>query len=767
MLSRLNKIHVSSTCFDKKTKTLVIALIDKEVKIYRVKENGSRINLEHRFSFYIKNIATYMEITRYIVNDKLILIVGTDVHKIEIYYIDEKPLIEEAFQKKQKSNMKEYNYRNNKQDKIRDSALMIKTFDMVGKDELFDTTNPVYIVKLQYASRVGLIVCGLNDKLATGHLKWFDPVDFEESWNYKDLIRDDKPDKHRINISCMDYSETNGLLALGGTEGNIIILDSAALKVINSTEAHSSEILSLYFYDEQHQLISIAKNGAIVIWDTHKMEVLQSFKDGSNVCWTVLDRKRGILHTASQYVKQWRAKVDPEIELKVMQVKALAKDFVHESAMRMSDTPKGNLHESLFDKDTVSDPKVSNVLVTSSSSLVYISFLEEQKLIITVDSKNLVRLWDIETGESHSSYNVEIDGQVTAADIDKSNGYIAVGSDMGSVKICNIFSGGVIYNSKSVQSSNAKNSNPHIPKFDSPEVLSQITELKFVKAITDISLVGTCWGGRVMMWTQPNEERNYQIDGIWSIGHRDDVLWVDSDEKYIATGGADGLVSVWSILSGMLIHWFPVPTSEEKKPSTVSNSVVALKLVKKTSNLLYVCHETGDIHCFEASNGNDNKYFAAKAPINSNWDLDKRKEHMLVVGDTGKAILYKINDKNDYWTKLKTFTAHDIMIYDSTYVCSVKASWEYDMFITATINGDFKLWSLNWDHLVDIRQEIWPFSLSKQYFDQSSVSGVSPKKIIKNDSMSEIEEFDYSGVESGSDAKGAQSPTKRVNFSGL
>lgn len=33
--------------------------------------------------------------------------------------------------------------------------------------------------------------------------------------------------------------------------------------------------------------------------------------------------------------------------------------------------------------------------------------------------------------------------------------------------------------------------------------------------------------------------------------------------------------------------------------------------------------------------------------------------------------------------------------------------------------------------------------------------------------MSEIEEFDYSGVESGSDAKGAQSPTKRVNFSGL
>ena len=211
-----------------------------------------------------------------------------------------------------------------------------------------------------------------------------------------------------------------------------------------------------------------------------------------------------------------------------------------------------------------------------------------------------------------------------------------------------------------------------------------------------------------MMWTQPNEERNYQIDGIWSIGHRDDILWIDSDEKYIATGGADGLVSVWSILSGMLIHWFPVPTGDTKKPPTVSNNVVALKLVKKQSNLLYVCHETGDIHCVDASNGNGNKYFAAKAPINSNWDLDRLKERMLVVGDTGKAFLYAINTKNETWTIIKKFDTHNIMIYDNTYIWSVKASSESDIFMTATINGNIKLWTRDGDYISDINQLIWP-----------------------------------------------------------
>lgn len=551
-----------------------------------------------------------------------------------------------------------------------------------------DKNREVQIVKLHYARDVGLISWALNDYKSSGILNFFDSVDFEQTWSYEDQIINKNQDKFRINITAMDYSETNGLLALGGTEGNIIIIDWAALKVINNVNNHSLEIIQIFFYDDQHQLISIGKNGTILIWDVHKMEVLQTFKDENGIRYAMFDyHSKGVLFTISQYVKQYLSKIDPEIELKVLQVNSLAKDFEHEThneALFSGPSSKASNNN----KDHIKEIKNCNVLITPNSNLVFADFLESHNMVITVSSKNLVRLWDLEEGESHSSYNIEMNGRITAASIDKSNGMIVVGNDHGQVKIWNIFSGGLLY--------------------DLPEATSQITELKFVKAITDISLVGTCWNGKVMMWTQPNEERNYQIDGICSIGHRDDILWIDSDEKYIATGGADGLVSVWSILSGMLIHSFPVPVGEGKKPPTVSNNVVALKLVKKQSNLLYVCHETGDIHWVDASNGNGNKYFAAKAPINSNWDLDRHKEKMLVVGDTGKALLFKINNKTDNWTIIKKFETHSIMIYDNIYVWSVKASTESDIFMTATINGNVKLWTNDGDYISDINQPEWP-----------------------------------------------------------
>jgi WD40 repeat protein len=283
------------------------------------------------------------------------------------------------------------------------------------------------------------------------------------------------------------------------------------------------------------------------------MEVLQTFKDESGIKSTILDRRRGILYTASQFIKQWVAKVEPEIELKVLEM--------------IEASPEINNTE-LVSQDNIKETRNSNVLVTGDSNLVFMGFIEQQNLIVTVDSKSLVRLWDLATGESKTLYNIDIDGVITAANIDKTNGLIVIGNEFGVVKIFNVYSGGLLY--------------------ELPEAPSELTELKFVKAITDISLVGTCWDGKVMMWTQPNEDRNYQIDGICSIGHRDDIICIDSDEKYIATGASDGLVSVWSILSGMMIYSFPVPTSEENKDPTVKNSIVALKLVRTASNILYI-----------------------------------------------------------------------------------------------------------------------------------------------------------------------------------
>ena len=100
LAKQTKKIHCSFAWFHKETKTLVIALIDKEVKVYKIKENGSRITVEYRFSFYVKHTVTYLEIEKYIVNDMIILIAGTEDGKIEIYYIDEKPMFEQQIMKR-------------------------------------------------------------------------------------------------------------------------------------------------------------------------------------------------------------------------------------------------------------------------------------------------------------------------------------------------------------------------------------------------------------------------------------------------------------------------------------------------------------------------------------------------------------------------------------------------------------------------------------------------------------------------------------------
>ena len=81
---------------------------------------------------------------------------------------------------------------------------------------------------------------------------------------------------------------------------------------------------------------------------------------------------------------------------------------------------------------------------------------------------------------------------------------------------------------------------------------------------------------------------------------------------------------------------------------------------------------------------------------------------MMVVGDTGKAILFKVNDKKEHWSVLKRWTVHNIALYDNTYVCTVKASPVYDMFITATINGNVKLWSIGGEYIAEINQPSWP-----------------------------------------------------------
>jgi len=57
------------------------------------------------------------------------------------------------------------------------------------------------------------------------------------------------------------------LIAFGGIQGKIGVLDSNTLSFKGLYDAHSCEITGIYFYDSQCQLLSMGINGDVTLWD--------------------------------------------------------------------------------------------------------------------------------------------------------------------------------------------------------------------------------------------------------------------------------------------------------------------------------------------------------------------------------------------------------------------------------------------------------------------------------------------------------------------
>lgn len=68
---------------------MAISLIDKELKVYKLKQNGAKVALSELFSFVSKYLVTCLHIEQYVVNSRPILCLGSNTGDISIYYIDE------------------------------------------------------------------------------------------------------------------------------------------------------------------------------------------------------------------------------------------------------------------------------------------------------------------------------------------------------------------------------------------------------------------------------------------------------------------------------------------------------------------------------------------------------------------------------------------------------------------------------------------------------------------------------------------------------
>ena len=66
-------MYAMCACFNKELSLLALSLIDREIKVYKVKQNGAKISFQNHLSFISKHINTCMAIERCVSNSRPIL----------------------------------------------------------------------------------------------------------------------------------------------------------------------------------------------------------------------------------------------------------------------------------------------------------------------------------------------------------------------------------------------------------------------------------------------------------------------------------------------------------------------------------------------------------------------------------------------------------------------------------------------------------------------------------------------------------------------
>jgi len=76
-LSEHKAVYVTASNYNEELGILALVLIDKEIKIYYIRQNGTSINLIEHFSFKTKFDISCIHLDRHVLDGKPILICGT------------------------------------------------------------------------------------------------------------------------------------------------------------------------------------------------------------------------------------------------------------------------------------------------------------------------------------------------------------------------------------------------------------------------------------------------------------------------------------------------------------------------------------------------------------------------------------------------------------------------------------------------------------------------------------------------------------------
>lgn len=208
------------------------------------------------------------------------------------------------------------------------------------------------------------------------------------------------------------------------------MLDSNTLIFKGLYEAHNCEVAAVYFYDKEKQLVSLALDGDLSLWDAQKMQVLQTVHNRQNmhgvnqINASFFCRQSTTMLLATNRVLLWSLKEDTTKKVEIEQQEAVAKDFLtqfrkgltRQGVLLNVDPPlpaqvsmsqllqnKQQFVQAIYRGDS---PGLQQVLPSTKTELVGCFVVKE--FVFTVDMHCLLRQWSLATGKCLHSQPLEM-----------------------------------------------------------------------------------------------------------------------------------------------------------------------------------------------------------------------------------------------------------------------------------------------------------------------------------------------------------------------
>lgn len=370
------------------------------------------------------------------------------------------------------------------------------------------------------------------------------------------------------------------------------------------------------------------------------------------------------------------------------------------------------------------------VLVTKTSRLASVIILEKKRLIYTIDSDYFIRIWDIKTGKSITSFLLDLnrDRKLTRAVVDKEEKYLAVANDIGEISIHNVHSTGVL----------------HVLE----KLNTEVTNMKFFVGATNFWLAATCWEGKVAFFNVPAFTQNrYQVKSMVKQEGFADSLALDICEVYMATAGVDNRVLIWNTFTASLKQKIQLP---KRDPGVY---VTAIKFLPQFQNYFLVIQSNGDVYVVNPISGQllvqIENLFEEQPSIAVNDNI------IIAAGESGMAQVFRINieltnhemiekqKRSSFlnqsmvptvdFDKLAEFQAHEINLQKDQSVIGVKYLFGESMFSIFTNHGVVKLFSSStYEHIATLNDANWDY----ENIEAALIAGSQPRELT----FSEVDE---------------------------